>query len=135
MISVYKGVAHPWLCDIMGHMTTRHYVAMFDDASYHFLREAFGWRPGEPGAPGWADVRHVIEYNDEVAAGDLLEIRGQIERIGGKSLTIRYEMTNLNKDSVAATLESTSVYFDLQARKAIAIPDELREKAAPFVKA
>ena len=43
MLSVYRGVAHPWLADVMGHMTTRHYVAMFDDASYHFLFEAFGW--------------------------------------------------------------------------------------------
>ncbi|KCZ53241.1 hypothetical protein HY29_17330 [Hyphomonas beringensis] len=132
MITVYKGVAHPWLCDIMGHMTTRHYVAMFDDASYHFLNEALGWHPEDRSAPGWADVKHVIEYNDEVAAGSLLEIQGSIVRLGGKSITSRYEMHNLNKGTLAATLESTSVYFDLAARKSVPIPDELRERAKNY---
>ena len=37
MIPVQKSVAHPWMCDVLGHMTTRHYVAMFDDAAYHML--------------------------------------------------------------------------------------------------
>jgi len=40
---VHFGVAHPWLCDSMGHLTSRHYVAMFDDASYHFFRLVFGY--------------------------------------------------------------------------------------------
>ena len=30
MISVYKAVAHPWQCDVLGHMTTRFYTGMFD---------------------------------------------------------------------------------------------------------
>lgn len=133
MITVHQGVAHPWLCDVMGHMTTRYYVGMFDDASYHFLNKAFGWSPGVAGAPGWADVKHTIEYQDEVAAGDLLEVKAALEKIGGKSVTTRYEMHNLTKGSVAATLESISVYFDLEARKAVAIPDVLRSRAEPFV--
>ena len=28
---VHKGVAHPWQCDVLGHLTTRFYVAMFDE--------------------------------------------------------------------------------------------------------
>ena len=41
---VYKGVSHPAMCDIMGHMTTRHYIAMFDDGSYHFLYDCLRQR-------------------------------------------------------------------------------------------
>tara|TARA_R110000803_G_scaffold115713_2_gene184215 strand:- start:1624 stop:2043 length:420 start_codon:yes stop_codon:yes gene_type:complete len=133
MITVYKGVAHPWLCDVMGHMTTRHYVAMFDDASYHLLSEVFGWAPGTAGGPGWADVKHTIEYKDEVAAGDLLEVRGSLTKIGGKSITVTYDMHNLTKGGPAATLESISVYFDLTTRQAIAIPDALRTRAQAFL--
>ena len=43
MIPVHTAVAHPWLCDIMGHMTTRHYTAIFDDASYLYFFRVFGW--------------------------------------------------------------------------------------------
>ncbi len=43
MVLVQKSVAHPWMCDVLGHMTTRHYVAMFDDAAYHMFYTVFGW--------------------------------------------------------------------------------------------
>ena len=80
---VYKGVCHPTLCDVMGHMTTRHYIAMFDDGSYHFLHALFGWS-GEQASidkKGWADVRHIIDYQAEVAVGDLLEIDAQLVKV------------------------------------------------------
>ena len=131
MLLAYKGVAHPWLSDVMGHMTTRHYVAMFDDASYHFLHGVFGWS-GESVAAhglGWVDVRHVIEYQAEVSTGDILEVHAGLRRIGGKSITIWYEMTNLSTGELSATLESSCVLFDTNARKAVALTDEMRQKA------
>jgi acyl-CoA thioester hydrolase len=126
MLLANKCVAHPWECDVQEHLTTRFYVAMFDDASYHFLHEVFG-DPG-PGM-GWADVRHEIEYLAEVTAGDRLEVHAQLLRLGGKSLTVRYEMTNLVTDELAATLESTSVLFDLEAREAVPFSEAQRAAA------
>ncbi|MBT5387312.1 MAG: hypothetical protein HN817_10750 [Porticoccaceae bacterium] len=60
----FKGICHPNLYDLMGHMTTRHYVAMFDYGSYHFLHALFGWSGDNTKVHqgGWADVRHVLEY-------------------------------------------------------------------------
>ena len=129
---VYKGVSHPALCDIMGHMTTRHYMAMFDDGSYHFLHAAFGWT-GETAKStdtGWADVRHVIDYQAEVAAGDLLDITAQLVKVGNKSITVIYSMHNRSRAELAATLESTSVYFDLLARVAIPITESMKTAAS-----
>lgn len=132
MIVVQKSVAHPWMCDVLGHMTTRFYLNMFDDASYHLLYEVFGWSGASDNAGelGWADVRHVIEYVAEVNAGDVLETRACIRRIGTKSITIGYEMMNLGEQEMAATLECTCVLFDLKVRKAVPLPDELRQLAA-----
>ena len=132
---LYKGISHPGLCDVMGHMTTRHYVAMFDDASYHLLYTVFGWTGAQAKAAGkgWADVRHVIEYQDEVAEGDLLEITGALTKLGTKSITVLYTMNNISKGAVAATLESTSVFFDLDARKAIPMTAEMRSGAEPYL--
>tara|TARA_B100000795_G_scaffold248996_1_gene216217 strand:+ start:5387 stop:5806 length:420 start_codon:yes stop_codon:yes gene_type:complete len=134
---LYKGISHPSLCDVMGHMTTRHYVAMFDDASYHLIYAIFGWS-GEQAKienTGWADVRHVIEYLDEVAEGDLLEITGTLVRVGTKSITALYTMHNIGKGTTAATLESTSVFFDLTARSAIPITDKMRVAATTYLDA
>ena len=132
MIVVQKGVAHPWMCDVLGHLTTRHYVAMFDDAAYHLLYAVFGWAGASDaeGKIGWADVRHVIEYRAEVTAGDVLEIRAGLTKIGTKSITIFYEMTNLGKNEMSATLECVCVLFDLQTRESIELSDQLRESAS-----
>ena len=131
MLLVQKSVAHPWMCDVLGHMTTRFYLNMFDDASYHLLYGVFGWSGAsdDDGNFGWADVRHVIDYAAEVNAGDVLETNGGIRKIGNKSITIGYEMMNLGENEMAATLECTCVLFDLKARKAVPLTDELRQCA------
>ena len=136
MLVVNKSMAHPWECDVMGHLTTRFYVAMFDDASYHFLYEVFEWtiNTGESSNTGWADVRHVIEYKAEVSAGDVLEIRGSLIKVGTKSITVLYEMVNLAKSEIAATLESICVLFDLSTRKAIPLNDGMISKAKKYLK-
>ena len=135
MISLHKGVAHPWNCDVLGHMTTRFYVAMFDDASYHLLHEVFGWN-GNQSADGdlaVVDVRHVIDYIAEVVAGDLLEIRAGLSKIGNKSFTVNYEMVNLGSGDIAARQESSSVLFDTRTRQGVVIPDELRDRLNRFL--
>ncbi len=135
MLVVNKAVAHPWKCDVIGHLTTRFYVAMFDDASYHFLFTIFGWSGAtdETGERGWVDVRNVIEYKAEVSAGDILEVRASLVKIGSKSITTRYEMINLGKDEVAATLECILVLFDMQARSGLVLSDQLREAASKYL--
>jgi acyl-CoA thioester hydrolase len=131
MISVQRSVAHPWMCDVLGHLTTRYYVGMFDDAAYHFLYEMFGWTGAQDakGELAFADVRHVIDYQAEVSAGDLLEIRAELRKIGGKSITTYYEMVSLGSGEVSASLECVSVLFDLKARKAVEISGDLRATA------
>ncbi|MDT8321028.1 MAG: thioesterase family protein [Xanthomonadales bacterium] len=135
VLFVNKSVAQPWECDVMGHMTTRFYVAKFDDASYHLLHQVFGWSISdrESCGLGWADVRHVIEYKAEVSAGELLEIRARLKKIGKKSFTALYEMIDCSSGEVAATLEAVCVHFDLNARRAIAIPGAMRARAGKFL--
>ena len=119
----------------MGHMTTRFYMAMFDDSSYHFLNHVFGWNSAQDptGRYGWVDVHHSIDYQAEVDAGDLLEVRAELTKVGGKSMKISYEMINLGSGDVAATLEGVVVLFDLNERCAVAIPDDIRETAQSHV--
>ena len=130
MTASFRAVAHPWLCDVMGHLTTRHYVAMFDDASYHFLFEIFGWSGADAAnGVGFADVRHELNYAAEVGSGDLLEITGRLEQLGTKSVTVVYEMINLSRGEQAATLKSVAVCFDTNSRKAVPLPDAWRSRA------
>jgi len=123
-----RAIAHPWLCDMMGHLTTRYYLGMFDDASYVLLSRT-GWNGDDPdwAGKGWADVRNEIEYKDEVPAGALVEIFGTVTKIGNSSLETRYEMRRASTGALAATLAAKTVFFDLKLRKATPLTDRMRE--------
>ena len=132
---VHKSVCHPQYCDVMKHMTTRYYMGMYDDSSYHFLHSVFGWQANlfENAGSGWVDVKHIIDYKSEVLEGDLLEISATLQKLGNTSLNILYEMNNLSKNELASTMESTCVYFDLRARKSLQITKKMRVKAEKYL--
>ena len=125
---LYKGVAHPWLSDVMGHMNVRHYMDMFDDAGFQLLAEATGWHPGskEWQGKGWADVSHQTAYQSELQAGALIEIEGGITAIGNSSFTARYQMKNKMTGDCSATCTAKIVFFDLKARRSIPLTATIR---------
>ncbi len=133
MIECYRGVVHPWLCDAMGHMTTRHYVAMFDDAGYHLLA-ALGFTASHiENGVGFADIRHVISYKSELRVGELTLVRCGLARIGQTSLTGLYRMEALETGAIAAEMEVVMVQFDLKQRRSVPLLPEIRAKAEAFV--
>jgi len=124
----YKGVIYPWQCDAIGHFTTRFYVAMFDDAAWHFLHEAgFDTRLLAEKNIGWADVSQNYEYMDELHVGDLVTISGTPLHIGGKSIRYKLEMMKVDSEECCARMTATSVQFDMKRRVAIALISEVRE--------
>jgi acyl-CoA thioester hydrolase len=127
---LYKGIVHPWCCDVMGHMNTRHYLAMFDDAGYLLLNEATGWHATSEAwqGRGWADVHNSIDYLAELRAGELVEIQGGISAIGNSSFTASYFMRNKVTGDIAAKMMAKLIYFDLVARKSMLLTDEIKQQ-------
>jgi acyl-CoA thioester hydrolase len=126
MIETNKGVVHPWLCDVMGHLTTRHYTAMFDDASYHLVH-ACGVLPSH--AIGFVDAQITLKFNAELTAGSLFYIKSRLLNLGNKSFTALHTMFNSKNDSPVASAEAISVLFDLKLRQSIPLPDSFRTTA------
>ena len=130
MYLLHKGMVHPWLCDVMGHMNVRHYMSMFDDASYQLLVEATTWDSGaaEWQGKGWADVSHKIDYEGELHAGTLVEVEGGIIEIGNSSFTSSCVMKNKLTGKRVATMTAKVVFFDLEARRSLPLTDELLQQ-------
>jgi acyl-CoA thioesterase FadM len=63
----------------------------------------------------------------------VLEIRASLVKIGTKSITVCYEMTNLGRDELAATLECIYVLFDMNKRQSLVISDRLRKMAEKYL--
>lgn len=133
-VECFRSAVYPWHCDHQGHMTTMFYFSMFDPACWHLL-SAVGFTREQMNAQsrGFVDATSTIEYRAERRAGDLIVIEGGLLRIGGSSLTAYYRMKDPESDEIAATLESVSVYFDLNAREKIALADDQRERLKAFL--
>lgn len=125
----YVGVAHPWMCDTMGHMNVRHYAAMFDDASFQLLGHIAGVEAASEPGRGWADVRSEVEYKHETKAGELLTIRSRVVKLGRSSITFEQVMSGTLDGVVHAVNRTTTVRFDLQARTAISLEPAARVRA------
>lgn len=128
-VVTYVGVAHPWMCDDMGHVNVRHYAAMFDDASFHLLGRVVGHDQASEQGLGWADVRCEIDYKHETPSGALLTIRSHVAKVGKSSVTYVHVMSGTLDGVVHAQARVISVRFDLAARSKIDLDDETRGNA------
>jgi acyl-CoA thioester hydrolase len=130
----FRGLVQPAQCDVMGHMNVQYYVAAFDQAMWH-LTHQIGYRAPETATTGhgWADVRHVIEYRDELRAGALYRIMSRVRRVGRSSLVTFHRLSALGTGALSATCEMTSVYFDLATRASSPLPQSLRDAAAALL--
>ena len=126
-IETFRAVVYPWHCDHQGHMTTMHYVGMFDAAFWHLL-SALGFTRAflETRKAGFADVRDSVEYRAEQPAGSLIFIDSGLIKVGRTSIVGFHRMKNAETGEIAATSEKISVYFDLAARRKAPLPEELR---------
>jgi acyl-CoA thioester hydrolase len=130
MIKTFTGIVHPWLCDAMGHLNSRHYVGMFDDATYVVIAH-LGYRPGT--GHGWVDVRNEVDYVTEVHVGSVVEIFSNVVKIGNKSLTVCSEMRPFEGTTTCARMRAVLAHFDLGQRCALPISQEIRARAAPLM--
>lgn len=124
----YRGVAYPWHCDSMGHMNTQFYSALFDGATLHALSAIATSAELSAAALGWADVRQLIEYKHEVAAGTLLCVRTEFIRCGTASIVYLHRLEGIETGTLHATSEQTTVLFDLSARKSHALTEPMRQR-------
>ena len=69
-IETYRGIVQLSQCDTMGHMNTQFYVAIFDQTLLQLVaRMGFSTAKEDYRGFGWADVKHVIDYRQELLAG------------------------------------------------------------------
>jgi len=131
---LYRGIVMPAQCDLYGHMNTRHYAALFDDAGWHMLSRA-GVSLTELRARGLGTVvaTLTIDFHREMKAGNLVLIQGSFTQVGTRSFT--YEMKMYETDAMVhcATQKTVEVCFDTEKRASANIPDDIRKKLVAMV--
>ena len=130
----YRGVAHLWECDSLGHLNSPFYSRIFDDASTGAML-AFGLSMVDALAAGfsWADVRMELDYRHEVKVNSVLSVTAQVVSLGRASIVVDYTLHNDTAGTIAATARIKSVCFDLAARKSMPWPEHLRARLEALV--
>src|SRR5512143_801323 len=124
----HRGTVYPWQCDHMGHMNTIWYAGEFDEASWQLL-SAVGLTSTRlrDVRCGMAAVEQHIRYLRELHAGDPITIRSTVLEVKDKSIRLRHEMTNDERQELAATSIIVGVHFDATIRRARSLPADVRQ--------
>jgi acyl-CoA thioester hydrolase len=133
-METYRGIVYPWHCDHVGHMNVMWYVGKFDEATWFFFN-----RIGLTRAllaeqkRGMAAVEQRIAYQREVRAGDALAVDTTLLEVRDKVLRFAHRMRIADSGEVAAVMVRTTVYLDMERRRAAPLPDAVRERARGLV--
>ena len=123
----------------MGHMNVSFYVAKFDEATWQLFaamgltgrgcatRSSAG--RGCPTRSYMAGVEQHIEYKRELFPGDVVTVTSTILEVKDKVLRFAHEMRNDVTGEVAAKMVVVAVHLDATARKARALPEDVRDRA------
>lgn len=125
-------IAHPWLCDVLGHMNTRHIMAAFDDAGFALL-DTLGFTFGRGDRLGWADVRLEADLVREVPKGAVLSVVSGVARVGNRSFVHVHRLVSRTDEALHAEVRVTTVRFDLGTRRAVPLPEDFASRVEGYL--
>lgn len=134
MIETYRGVVYPHHIDHMGHMNVQYYTAMFDQATWHlFSTLGITLRYVNETHTGMAALEQRTKYKSELTAGALVVVQSGVIEVGNKTVRFFHRMLDPLTGAEAATTDMVAAHLDRKARKAIALPAFVAEKAAALM--
>jgi acyl-CoA thioester hydrolase len=115
-------------CDILGHMNVAAYVDAVSDAMF-IVQGLAGLDRATMAATqrSFVAARLECDYRAEMLAGDVLRMDSRVLHVGTKSARFGHVMTRVADGATVFMAENVSVHFDLAARCALPIPDDLRQ--------
>jgi len=126
---LYRLTIPPEYEDENGHMNTRWYLAVYDDAGYPLVA-SLGLTPEfhQTHGTGGYDLEHHIHYLKEVHIGDTVAVYARL--VGRSAKRIHYLMflVNETRGTLASIFECVNSFTDLTIRRTAPYPDEISQK-------
>jgi acyl-CoA thioester hydrolase len=115
-------------CDVFGRMAPEQVLARIYASVGHVFRRShaalLAAAPHLAGRLGGAAVEYRVLYHAWPKAGDRLVLRSGHRKLTAKSRSVVHWLLDPASDRPWATAEVVSLFLDLQARRALTIPDE-----------
>lgn len=128
-VESYRGWVEPADCDITEHMTIAAYFEKYGDATLAMIDDlGVGRAYREDDRRAFATVQCHAMFNQELRVGDILHIESALVARRGKTAVIGHNMINSASGETTATLYQTTLHFDMDARRALDVPDGVADK-------
>ncbi len=120
-----KKIIKDWT-DYNGHMNVAYYVLIFDLFGAEVLMKRFhmGEESAKTSKKSTMVVESHITYNQEVKEGDEVDVNLLFFDHDKKRLQYKLEMIHKEKKFLVSTIETLSLYVDLNQRKVAEFEDE-----------
>ena len=127
----YRATVLPEWIDYNGHMNVAYYLLAFDHATDAFL-DWLGLDAAHRDASGGTTFAGDIHltYQREVKEGDPLRVATQLLGYDEKRIRFICRMFHADEGFLAATMESLSLYVDLQRRRVASLPTAIQTRLA-----
>lgn len=121
----------PWEIDAYGQSAMAFYVHRFAAANGHAIA-AFGMTPAyqRDQRRGFSTFEFQLEFLGDLRAGDPVVVRTGLLHVGTSSLRVFHRMANARTGALVATLDQLGVHLDMDARRPVPLPPDLRARAA-----
>ena len=133
MVHTYQGEVQTTQCDAQGRLTTRHFMGIVSDSIPNLLAQTRGEDRSQTPTVGGAALEYRFIYRAHPNMGDVLTLRSGLKEVGNKTYTWCHWLFDLETGKAVATAEAVAIALDLQTRKAIPIPDEMRHQLEGLV--
>lgn len=129
-VETFRGVANAWECDHLGHFNARFYVDRFVQAALQ-LNTLIGmpaqWMRDQ--GRGTAALVQHIRYRRELRSGDIMAVLSRPIAVTEKTVRSYNKVYNVETGALSASMDLLDIGLDRVARKAAALPPEVRAKA------
>lgn len=115
------------------HMNIRYYIDVASLASLRLMEESgFDESYRNEHRRSLFTVEHHLKYLAEMKLGERLTGHVYPVKLGKKGVHLAVFVLDRERDKIAMIFETVLLHVDMDARKALEIPDELRERVAPL---
>lgn len=133
MVATYEGEVLPILCDSQSRLTPRHFMGIVSDSIPNLLAQTRGDDRSQNTRVGGAALEYRFIYRSYPRSGDVLVLRSGLKEVSSKTYTWCHWLFNLETGKAVATAEAVAVALDLETRRAMSIPDDMRANLTTLI--
>lgn len=122
-------------CDALGVLRARHFMGLVSDSIPQLLFAIAGTDRSAAGRVGGAALEYRFVVHAWPRAGDVLVLRSGLKALTEKTYSFAHWLFDLESGDAVATAEAVAIALDLETRRAVPLPAELREALTPQVRA